>query len=111
MTQHLTDPRVHFWFTGPAHAPDGMVFIEQHKGEGFISDLYVRRPGWGFGKALLDRALTHARERRFPKVACTVFDGNHGAMRFFEREGFSQASAAASKSFPGYFLIRLERDL
>jgi diamine N-acetyltransferase len=55
-----------------------------------LSQLYTSpgRTGSGIGTALMDWALAEARRRRCDAVQLSVWSGNEGAQRFYERYGF-----------------------
>jgi putative acetyltransferase len=60
--------------------------------EGLIPALYLvpGQRGLGLGKQLLDEA----KARRPGGLSLTVFEPNHAARRFYEREGFTEDPAA-----------------
>jgi ribosomal protein S18 acetylase RimI-like enzyme len=55
-------------------------------GEAYVDNLHLRPGlrGGGLGRTLLGRAVAAVRA---PRAALTIIDGNHGALRFYERLG------------------------
>jgi GNAT superfamily N-acetyltransferase len=47
----------------------------------------ARRRGQGTGAALLGAVHRHLRELGVTEYGLSVMDGNHGALRFYERHG------------------------
>jgi len=70
------------WVT-VARAPriEGFLALE----DGFIHALYVKKPGQGVGRALLDNAKSTAQS-----LSLWVFQRNDPAQRFYIREGFHE---------------------
>jgi ribosomal protein S18 acetylase RimI-like enzyme len=60
-----------------------------------IERIYVlsNHQGAGIGKKLLDFALTKAIENKFKYIWLGVWEHNHNAIRFYEREGFHRFSS------------------
>lgn len=65
--------------------PGGMRIME-------LKQLYLRgsQTGSGIGAALMDWALSEARQRGFEAVLLSVWSGNHRAQRFYRRYGFEK---------------------
>jgi ribosomal protein S18 acetylase RimI-like enzyme len=57
-----------------------------------LKQLYLRgaRTGDGIGTALMEWALSEARQRGFDAVLLSVWSENHGAQRFYRRFGFEK---------------------
>jgi GNAT superfamily N-acetyltransferase len=53
--------------------------------------LYLRRQWWnqGLGKVLLDYATDWARQQGFTDLWLVVWEKNDGAIRFYERNGYT----------------------
>lgn len=57
-----------------------------------IERIYVLKDYHGkrVGKLLMDKALTEARARKFERVWLGVWENNHRAIRFYEKNGFEK---------------------
>ncbi|MEM9708813.1 MAG: GNAT family N-acetyltransferase [Pseudomonadota bacterium] len=60
-------------------------FMAMDEAAGQVTALYVRMPGQGLGKALLD----YAKSGR-ARLELWTFEANRGARRFYRREGFKE---------------------
>lgn len=52
--------------------------------------LLHRFQGCGIGRALMDQAIASARELGYKRLLLGVYGANHGAIRFYEKAGFTQ---------------------
>jgi GNAT superfamily N-acetyltransferase len=64
----------------------------------WLEDIYVREPlrGTGLGRALLDAACGHARERGCRRIELDVNEANDHAIRLYHAVGFSPHSKGMS---------------
>jgi len=64
----------------------------------WLEDFYVREPlrGTGLGRALLDAACGHARERGCRRIELDVNEANARAIRLYQAFGFSPHSKGTS---------------
>jgi GNAT superfamily N-acetyltransferase len=68
-----------------------LLSLEHGAPSGWLEELYVV-PAWrnqGVGGALLGRAITHARELRWPALELEVVHGHDRAAALYRRAGFS----------------------
>ncbi len=70
-----------------------------------LKQLYLRgnTTGKGVGSDLMDWAIDEARARRYDVMALSVYSGNHGGQRFYERHGFKKIADT-------YFMVGNQRD-
>jgi ribosomal protein S18 acetylase RimI-like enzyme len=68
----------------------------------YVSGLAVfeRFRGDGIGTALMDQAFARARELGLPQLSLICFEPNEGAMRLYERLGFSEIDRRAIVPHP-----------
>jgi GNAT superfamily N-acetyltransferase len=77
----------------------GLVCLEPHEGGGWVSKLFVAPDarGIGAGRALLEMALTSARERGYDKVRLRTRTVFVDAVRLYEKMGFTRGPAPESR--------------
>lgn len=65
-----------------------------------LESMYVRREfrGRGAGSRLVERFLSWAREQEARRASVTAYAANEGAVRFYEREGFSPKNLTLDRS-------------
>ncbi|MGI8427805.1 MAG: GNAT family N-acetyltransferase [Solirubrobacteraceae bacterium] len=75
----------------------------------WLEDLFVLREvrRRGLARALVERALERAREHGSRRVELDTNEDNHGAIRLYERLGFSPMSKGSSRSL--FLGVRLGR--
>jgi GNAT superfamily N-acetyltransferase len=63
----------------------------------WLEDMVVRpdRRGSGLGSRLLRHAIDHARANGFVRISLLTDRVNHGAIRFYQREGFHHSAMTA----------------
>ena len=94
-TEDLTEDHCqHFYFSGPAHAPTGLVGLELYGDVALLRSLVVAEEirGQGAGRALLQHAEAQARAhgvRQLFLLTTTAED-------FFATQGYSRASRDAA---------------
>lgn len=66
--------------------------METGPGDYELRRIYLlhRFQGMGIGKALMDQAIASGREQGFTRLLLGVYGKNHGAIRFYEKAGFTQ---------------------
>ncbi len=85
------------WVTGDP--VDGYLALDVEGDE--ITSLYAAKPGNGIGKTLVDHAKS-----RYGNLTLWTFEANHGARRFYVREGFHEAERSAGDNEEGLPDIR-----
>ncbi len=72
-----------------------------------MGNLFVRRDFWGSGlaKTLHEAATGEARARGFDEMRLFVAAGQARARRFYEREGWMQASEEFDDPGPGLVMV------
>ncbi|HEY7379465.1 MAG TPA: arsenic resistance N-acetyltransferase ArsN2 [Steroidobacteraceae bacterium] len=91
----LTDAHMeHFFYSGPAPAPFGLVGLEFHGANALLRSLVVAPPqrSSGLGAALVAHAEAHARARG----ARSIFLLTTTAEAFFKRRGYVLAAREAA---------------
>ena len=82
----------------PGHAPVGYIVctapdfpIATEAGDYELRRIYLlhRFQGRGIGRALMDQAIASAREQGYQRLLLGVYGENFGAIRFYEKAGFS----------------------
>lgn len=60
----------------------------------YLAQLYCTQAttGRGFGAALMENTIAEARRRGCDAIQLSVFSGNHGAQKFYERYGFAKVA-------------------
>jgi amino-acid N-acetyltransferase len=94
-TEDLTEAHCeHFFFTGPASRPTGLVGLEIFDGVALLRSLVVtpESRGQGVGTALLEHAQDHARGRGARELYLLTTT----AEKYFEKSGFVRAARAAA---------------
>ena len=90
-TLDLTDAHMeHFFYSGPAHAPTGLVGLELFESQALLRSLVVSGAARsrGLGSALLAQAEEHARTAGVREIYLLTTT----AEEFFKRRGFSTAA-------------------
>jgi GNAT superfamily N-acetyltransferase len=84
---------------GPARDDDGPVLDDGLPATGEVRSLYLDPTvqGGGLGRALLDAAVADLVGRGAPDVVLWVVEGNAGARRFYEREGWRADGARRTR--------------
>lgn len=84
----------HFFYTGTAAAPTGLVGLEFHGDVALLRSLVVapERRGTGEGSALLEHAEQHARARG----VCTLYLLTTTAEKFFAKHGYGHVPRDAA---------------
>ena len=95
--------------------PAGMIhLVLKRQNTCKISPLIVKeefRGNAGIGRALVDKALKFATEKKCRQLYCTVSDKNDGAKRFFLKHEFSIAGRSQSQYLDGVDELMLYRQL
>jgi len=94
-TEDLTEAHCeHFFFTGPASCPTGLVGLEIFDGVALLRSLVVtpENRGQGGGAALLEHAQAHARGRGARELYLLTTT----AGQYFEKNGFVRAARDAA---------------
>lgn len=94
-TEDLTEAHCqHFFFSGPAQRPTGLVGLEMFGDVALLRSLVVTpdRRGQGEGVALLEHAEDYARARGVRELYLLTTT----AEKFFERHGFVRAAREAA---------------
>lgn len=100
-TKYMSMPtgRVTIAEVAPGNAPVGYIVccepdfpIETNPDDYELRRIYLlhRFQGLGIGKALMDRAIEQTRELGRKRLLLGVYGKNHGAIRFYEKAGFTQ---------------------
>jgi predicted GNAT family N-acyltransferase len=71
----------------------GTPWTRNHQADTILSGMYVREPGSGVGKPLLQAALAQARADRKQTVLLSALLSNTAAQRFYARVGFEHVSS------------------
>ena len=92
----LTEPGAEAFVAAIEGEPCGLVSV--HPDEDYFTghprayvDIFVvarEAQGKGVGRALMNHVERWARDRAFHEVVLDVFAGNHGAITFYERQGY-----------------------
>ena len=99
--EYLTTPenRVYVAEVPPGNAPVGYIVctapdfpMPTGPGDYELRRIYLlhRFQGMGIGKALMDQAIACALELGYKRLLLGVYGENHGAIRFYEKAGFTQ---------------------
>jgi len=99
----LHDPNSHFYFALIDDEPAGYIKLNYanaqtefgNKNEVEVERIYVlaTQQGNQIGKRLLDFAIEKARENKMEYIWLGVWENNHGAIRFYEQNGFKAFSS------------------
>jgi GNAT superfamily N-acetyltransferase len=96
----LADDTAACWLAEHVPSGDAVGYLASRLGEAnslravrvaTLESMYVRGEfrGRGVGSRLVERFLSWARERGAQRASVTAYAANNGAIRFYEREGFS----------------------
>ncbi|MBE5815597.1 MAG: GNAT family N-acetyltransferase [Clostridiales bacterium] len=79
---------------------------EERTGYGEIVSLYLLpdATGKGYGRQLMEAALTHCRQSGMSAVCLWVLSGNHPARGFYERMGFRASGRTRTEAIGGDLL-------
>lgn len=99
----LSDARSAIWLAGavPGQAPVGYLVVakpdlpvEDSDNDLELKRIYLlgRYHGGGLGKKLLAQAIVHARDAGARRLLLGVYAGNHAAIAFYTKQGFSHVA-------------------
>lgn len=109
IASRLYDPAIQFLVGTSGCTLSAMGYVQYRATHAFVSDLYVYPTRRGFGSVLLNHLVDVGHTWGLSRFACTVFDRNLHGMQFFIGHGFTPRSRQASRSFPEWYLVRLEK--